>query len=165
MTYRKLALIGRKMLTRTAQQTRPKESRGRCNRRVAPILISTAGPRSRLGCFPFVATRNLDQTASPTPPRARPHPCQPGQPQAPPHANSFDSNDNGFVRPISHPARIAPAMHKSAQSRPIAHNRRKPPAPTPQPRRPKRAQPHPLLFPENLVTIIYRRPLPKADSK
>ena len=138
---------------------------GRCNRRVAPILISTAGPRSRLGCFPFVATRNLDQTASPTPPRARPHPCQPGQPQAPPHANSFDSNDNGFVRPISHPARMAPAMHKSAQSRPIAHNRRKPPAPNPQPRRPKRAQPHPLLFPENLVTIIYRRPLPKADSK
>src|ERR1039458_3400575 len=67
MTYRKLALIGRKMLTRTAQQTRPKESRGRCNRRVAPILISTAGPRSRPGRFPFVATRNLDQTASPTP--------------------------------------------------------------------------------------------------
>src|ERR1039457_6347947 len=59
------------------------------------------------------------------PQRARPPPRQPGQPQAPPHANSFDSNDNGFVRPISHPARMAPAMHKSAQSRPIAHNRRK----------------------------------------
>jgi hypothetical protein len=29
----------------------------------------------------------------------------------------FDSNSNGFVRPVLHPARIAPPMHKTTQSR------------------------------------------------
>ena len=164
MTYRKLALIGRKMLTRTAQQIRPKESR------VAAIVESHPFSSPRLaravGRAAFRSSQPGTSTRPRRPPqRARPHPCQPGQPQAPPHANSFDSNDNGFVRPISHPARIAPPTHKSAQSRPIAHNRRKPPAPNPQPRRAKRAPPTPLLFSANLVTIIYRRPLPKAGYK
>ena len=50
-------------------------------------------------------------------------------PSTAPHANSSNFNGNGFVCPVLHPARITPPTHKSAQSRPIAHNRRKPPAP------------------------------------
>ena len=34
-----------------------------------------------------------------------------------PRANPFDSTGNGFARSVPHPARIAPAMHKNAQSR------------------------------------------------
>src|ERR1039457_5352492 len=67
--------------------------------------------------------------------------------QAPPRMPTpLISNGNGFICPISHPARIAPPTHKSAQSRPIAHNRRKPPAPPPPPP-PPRAPPHPRRKP------------------
>src|ERR1022692_1863535 len=78
-----------------------------------------------------------------------------------PHANSFNFNGNGFVCPISHPARIAPAMHKSAQSRPIAHNRRKPPAPNPQPPPAEPPTPPPFFFPRILSHTHNPRPPPK----
>src|ERR1017187_1197725 len=116
-------------------------------------------------CNPAVATR-----FTPIPARNGFSPSSPALPirLARNGADTMKLNDlheNGFVCPVLHPTRIAPSTHNSAQIRPIAHNRRQHPEPSTQHRRAKRAQPHPLLFPENLVTIIYRRPLPKADSK
>src|ERR1017187_10139373 len=71
-------------------------------------------------------------------------------PSTAPHANSFNFNCNGFVCPVLHPARITPPTHKSAQSRPIAHNRRKPPAPNPPPPRPPGPPPPPGASPQPL---------------
>ena len=99
------------------------------------------------------------------PQRARPHPCQPGQPQAPPHANSFDSNDNGFVRPILHPARIGAL---DAQLRTNPPNRAQP-APAPRTQHPAPARearhPHPLAFCRNIRHHRIPHPIPKAGYK
>jgi hypothetical protein len=82
-----------------------------------------------------------------------------------PHANSFDSNDNGFVRPILHPARIGAL---DAQLRTNPPNRAQP-APAPRTQHPAPAREarhsHPLAFCRNIRHHRIPHPIPKAGYK
>src|ERR1035438_3613573 len=112
MTYAKIGLVRQKNAEPHCPTARALDSR--------QSLQSPSGTHSHPHAWPAQSPASLAQ-ASPNPSTA-------------PHANSFNFNGNGFVCPVLHPARITPPTHKSAQSRPIAHNRRKPPAPyTPTP--------------------------------
>src|ERR1017187_7470428 len=101
MTYAKIGLVRQKNAEPHCPTARALDSR--------QSLQSPSGTHSHPHAWPAQSPASLAQ-ASPNPSTA-------------PHANSFNFNGNGFVCPVLHPARITPPTHKSAQSRPVAHNR------------------------------------------